>query len=145
MTNGPENLWQAFRRMAPSHQITVLVVALVAVVALCSGVGAVVSKIKDARFDRAEAARAEERRVLSAERDAWVKRAEKAEAAAAVYEEQAAALRAVAATAGQTAREKAAEADKIQRETDAAVAAVGDLPPDAAREDIRARLRRLGY
>ena len=140
---------EPFRRAAEAlplpYKVAAAAVLVVVIAAIGTAVGGAVAHYRDARFDRAEAARAAERDRLASERDAAIKKAEAAEARAVVLEEQAAALRAVAVTAGQTAREKAAEAERIQAATDAAVAAVADLPPDAAREDIRARLRRLGY
>lgn len=58
MTNGPETPWHAFRALDPRYQITAVVLALVVLVVACSGVGAAVSRWKDARFDAAASKRA---------------------------------------------------------------------------------------
>lgn len=120
--------------------------ALAAVLVVVSGaVGGVVTRLKDARFDKAEAARAAERTKLEQERDAHLRRAEAAEAQVKIVEAQAAALTQLATEKGKTAAQKQAAADAIAVQVDASVAAVGDLPPDEAQADIIERLRRLGY
>lgn len=119
--------------------------ALVAVVLLISGaVGGVVTRIKDARFDRAQAEAQQERDEMQRDRDVLLRRAEAAEAKAAILTEQAVALRQVAESAALTAKQSQARADQIAQETALAVAAVGDLPPAEAQRDIHDRLVKLG-
>jgi predicted Zn-dependent peptidase len=119
--------------------------ALVAVVLLISGaIGGVVTRLKDARFDRAQAEAQQERDEMQRDRDVLLRRAEAAEAKAAILEEQAVALRQVADSAALTAKQSQARADQIAQETALAVAAVGDLPPAEAQRDIHDRLVKLG-
>lgn len=119
--------------------------ALVAVVLLISGaVGGVVTRIKDARFDRAQAEAQQERDEMQRDRDVLLRRAKAAEAKAGILEEQAVALRQVADSAALTAKQSQARADQIAQETALAVAAVGDLPPAEAQRDIHDRLVKLG-
>lgn len=140
-----EQYIHAVRALPLHYKVVGLVFPIVLIVALCSGVGGLVSRYKDRAFDRAEAARAEERAVLAAERDAWIKRAEAAEAQAAVLEEQAAVLKKVANDAGETAKQKAAKVEEIEHATRIAIDAAGDLSPNDARALARAKLRQLGF
>lgn len=119
--------------------------AVVAIVLLVSGgVGGLVTKWKDARFDRAQAEAQQDRDEMQRDRDVLLRRAEAAEAKAAILEEQAIALRQVADSAALTAKQSQARADQIAQETALAVAAVGDLPPAEAQRDIHDRLVKLG-
>ncbi len=137
-------LVSAYTALSPVAKL-VVAGALAAVLVVVSGaVGGVVTRYKDARFDKGEAARAEERAELELDRDAALRRAEQAEARAGILEEQAVALRQVADSAALTAKQSQAKADAIERETAAAVEAIGDLPADRAQRDIHTRLVRLG-
>lgn len=137
-------LTAAYSALSPVAKLAVAG-ALVAVLVVVSGaVGGVVTRLKDARFDRAQAEAAAERDEMQRDRDVLLRRAEAAEAKAGILEEQATALRQVADSAALTAKQSQARADQIAQETALAVAAVGDLPPDEAQRDIHDRLVRLG-
>lgn len=131
--------------LSPLAKLAVAGGLIIIVVLISGGVGGLVTRYKDAKFDKAEAARAVERTKLEQERDAHLRRAEEAEAQVKIVEAQAAALTQLATEKGKTAAEKQIAADKIAAQVDASVAAVGALPPDEAQADIIERLRRLGY
>lgn len=119
--------------------------AFVAVVLLTSGaVGGVVTRIKDARFDKAQAEAQQERDEMQRDRDVLLRRAEAAEAKAGILEEQAVALRQVAESAALTAKQSQARAEQIANETETSVASIGDIPPEQARQEIHDRLVKLG-
>lgn len=135
---------RAWRSLPLPYQAAIGAALLIAIALAASGAGIAVSHWKDRRFDAAEAKRAEERAEWAVERDAHLRRAEAAEARAGILEEQAKAMRQVADSAALTAKQSQQKADAIAKETTAAVAAVGDLPPDQAQRDIHDRLVRLG-
>lgn len=140
----PQTITAAWLSLSPVAKLAVAGGLVAVVVLISGGVGGLVTRYKDARFDKAEAARAEERAELELDRDAALRRAEQAEARAGILEEQAVALRQVADSAALTAKQSQAKADAIERETTAAVEAIGDLPADQAQRDIHTRLVRLG-
>ena len=140
--------WEPYARawsaLPTLYRVGAAAVVLVVVLALTGGVASLVSRWKDARFDAAERERAEERAELQKTRDAAIEQALAAEARAAVLEEQAEALKQVAANAALSAREQVRRAEEIERATEDAVNRAG-TDPATARDEYRATLRRLGY
>lgn len=127
----------------PYKALTVAALAL-ALLVVGTSVGGAVAHFKDRRFDAKEAADAADRAKTAAERDAALRRAEAAEAQTAVWQEAADAQKRVAEQAGISAGEKAARAEEVERETEAAIERAG-ADPATARDEYRQRLRRLGY
>ena len=140
----PQTVTAAWLSLSTVAKLAVAGGLIIVVVLISGGVGGLVTRYKDAKFDKAEAKQAEERAELELDRDAALRRAEQAEARAGILEEQAVALRQVADSAALTAKQSQAKADAIERETTAAVEAIGDLPADQAQRDIHTRLVRLG-
>lgn len=140
----PEPVIRAWTGLPFPYQTAIVVAIVFVVLTAAGGASVAVSKWKDRRFDAAEAKRAEERADEVKIRDAALRRAEAAEAQAAVVTEQNKALTQLATERGKTSAEKQAAADAIAREGQVAVAAVGDLPPDEAARDMHDRLVRLG-
>lgn len=136
--------WQRFRGFPWWAQLGVVALVVVLGLAAVGKLETVYSHARDWLTDRKLHQAEAERNALRLERDAAIRRAEAAEAQAAVYEEQADALKRVAEDKGLAAREQARKAQEIEDATKVAIERAG-ADPATARDEYRAALRRLGY
>lgn len=121
------------------------VAALLLIVACVSGGMSIGRAIGDARADRDIEERKAKIAELETRRDELVKKAEAAEAQAAILREQIEALEKLAADQARVTRQAEARAEAIQDATDQSIQNVRDRPMSAsdAAADVRSRLSEL--
>jgi hypothetical protein len=137
-------LWHALAALPLLAQAGLAAGALLLILGVSGTVGGWIQHRADRRFDAAEAERATEREREQAITDDAIRRAEAAEARASEVEAEVAAAR---AALGELARRQGVADTKVQEavdETAREITRAGTLDADAARADVRARLRRLG-
>jgi hypothetical protein len=98
-----QRLWEAFKNLSPVAKVIFLLVAAAAIISIFQEGQSCASKRADARFDKREAEREQQRQTLETEREQAVGRAQAAEQRARDLEQQTKLLELTIEAAGQRA------------------------------------------
>jgi hypothetical protein len=140
-----KRLWAAFLTLSPLTQIGLVLAPLVVMALVSGGVGGCVSKIKDARFDKAQAEREAQISAITTERNEAVGRAQAWERRAKDLEAQVAINETIAKAEDARAKAAKAELEKEDERYKQEVEAAGeDIDSCTRLERICERAKQLG-